>query len=201
MLFISHNLDLVAEICDRVVVMYAGRVVEADAVEALFARPRHPYTRQLLRCIPRLSDGAGRMPTIPRRATPCGHAAAGLRLRAAVRSALSNAAAVRRRRRACRRSGRLLGAGVRAPDRPCWSLRGIRKTYRLRRRCWDRIRRRSAGSRRGRRRFARRSSRARSWAWSAKAAAASRRLGKIMVRLIQPICRGGDLRGADVVRP
>ena len=64
-LFISHNLDLVAEICDRVVVMYAGAVAEADEVHALFGRPRHPYTQQLLRCIPRLSDGRGTMPTIP----------------------------------------------------------------------------------------------------------------------------------------
>ncbi len=64
-LFISHNLDLVAEICDRVVVMYAGAVVEAEEVETLFARPLHPYTRELLRCIPRLSDGRGEMPTIP----------------------------------------------------------------------------------------------------------------------------------------
>jgi oligopeptide/dipeptide ABC transporter ATP-binding protein len=64
MLFISHNLDLVAEICDRVVVMYAGAVVEADGVHALFGHPRHPYTQQLLRCIPRLADGRGEMPTI-----------------------------------------------------------------------------------------------------------------------------------------
>jgi ABC-type dipeptide/oligopeptide/nickel transport system ATPase component len=53
-LFISHNLDLVAEICDRVTVMYAGSVVEADTAEAIFRAPRHPYTRELLRCIPTL---------------------------------------------------------------------------------------------------------------------------------------------------
>ena len=64
MLFISHNLDLVAEICDRVLVMYAGTVVEADGVHGLFGSPRHPYTQQLLRCIPRLSDPRGEMPTI-----------------------------------------------------------------------------------------------------------------------------------------
>jgi oligopeptide/dipeptide ABC transporter ATP-binding protein len=58
-LFISHNLDLVAEICDRVVVMYAGRVVEAAGAEALFTQPRHPYTRLLQGCIPRI-DGDGR---------------------------------------------------------------------------------------------------------------------------------------------
>jgi oligopeptide transport system ATP-binding protein len=64
-LFISHNLDLVAEICDRVTVMYAGSVVEADTAEAIFRAPRHPYTRELLRCIPRLAGDAGPLPTIP----------------------------------------------------------------------------------------------------------------------------------------
>jgi oligopeptide/dipeptide ABC transporter ATP-binding protein len=64
-LFISHNLDLVAEVCDRVSVMYAGRVVESGAVDALFDAPRHRYTRQLLHCIPRLDGGTGPMPTIP----------------------------------------------------------------------------------------------------------------------------------------
>jgi oligopeptide/dipeptide ABC transporter ATP-binding protein len=64
-LFISHNLDLVAQICDRVFVMYAGRVVESGAIEPVFDAPQHPYTRQLLRCVPRLDGGTGPMPTIP----------------------------------------------------------------------------------------------------------------------------------------
>jgi oligopeptide/dipeptide ABC transporter ATP-binding protein len=64
-LFISHNLELVAEIADRVTVMYAGRVVESGGVEELFDCPNHPYTRQLIRCIPRLDGGRGAMPTIP----------------------------------------------------------------------------------------------------------------------------------------
>ena len=64
-LFISHNLELVAEISTRVTVMYAGRVVESGDVQALFASPRHPYTRQLLRCVPRLDGSRGAMPTIP----------------------------------------------------------------------------------------------------------------------------------------
>ena len=63
-LFISHNLELVAEISTRVTVMYAGRVVETGDVHDLFARPLHPYTRQLLRCIPRLDGSRGAMPTI-----------------------------------------------------------------------------------------------------------------------------------------
>ena len=64
-LFISHNLELVAEIADRVTVMYAGRAVESGDTRTLFATPNHPYTRQLIRCIPRLDGGRGAMPTIP----------------------------------------------------------------------------------------------------------------------------------------
>ena len=52
-LFITHDLGVVAEIADRVVVMYAGRVVEEGDVRALFRAPRHPYTRGLLGCLPR----------------------------------------------------------------------------------------------------------------------------------------------------
>jgi oligopeptide/dipeptide ABC transporter ATP-binding protein len=63
-LFISHNLDLVAEVAERVTVMYAGKVVESGSVETLFEQPRHPYTRQLIRCIPRLDGQRGPMPTI-----------------------------------------------------------------------------------------------------------------------------------------
>ncbi|OYU92661.1 MAG: peptide ABC transporter ATP-binding protein [Burkholderiales bacterium PBB5] len=54
-LFISHDLGVVEHLCDRVVVMYLGRVVESAPVEALFARPQHPYTRALLAEIPRIS--------------------------------------------------------------------------------------------------------------------------------------------------
>ena len=57
-LFITHNLGVVAEIADRVAVMYAGRVVEAGGVQAVFAHPRHPYTRALLASMPVLSAGA-----------------------------------------------------------------------------------------------------------------------------------------------
>jgi oligopeptide/dipeptide ABC transporter ATP-binding protein len=56
-LFITHNLGVVAEIADRVVVMYAGRVVEEADVRALFRAPRHPYSRGLLDCLPRRALG------------------------------------------------------------------------------------------------------------------------------------------------
>jgi oligopeptide/dipeptide ABC transporter ATP-binding protein len=52
-LFITHNLAVVAEIADRVVVMYCGRIVEEGGVHELFRAPRHPYTRGLLACLPR----------------------------------------------------------------------------------------------------------------------------------------------------
>src|SRR5207253_7978114 len=51
--FITHNLGVVAQIADRVAVMYAGEVVELAGVETLFARPTHPYTQALLRAMPR----------------------------------------------------------------------------------------------------------------------------------------------------
>lgn len=52
MLFISHDLDVVEYLCDRVVVMYLGRVMEAADTPTLFARPQHPYTRALLAAAP-----------------------------------------------------------------------------------------------------------------------------------------------------
>ena len=67
MLLITHDLGVVAETCDRVHVMYCGRVVEQATTRALFAAPRHPYTRGLLECLPRIDGAAvgGRLPTIP----------------------------------------------------------------------------------------------------------------------------------------
>jgi peptide/nickel transport system ATP-binding protein len=57
---ITHNLGVVADIADRVVVMYAGRKVEEADVHELFAHPQHPYTVGLLAAIPRAADGEGR---------------------------------------------------------------------------------------------------------------------------------------------
>jgi oligopeptide/dipeptide ABC transporter ATP-binding protein len=58
-LFITHDLGVVAEMADRVVVMYAGRAVEQAPVRSIFAEPRMPYTRALLRSIPRVDRAGG----------------------------------------------------------------------------------------------------------------------------------------------
>ena len=57
-MLITHAMGVVAETAQRVVVMYAGKVVEEATVEALFARPRHPYTQGLIRSIPRIDTAA-----------------------------------------------------------------------------------------------------------------------------------------------
>jgi oligopeptide/dipeptide ABC transporter ATP-binding protein len=63
-LLITHNFAVVAEICDHVSVMYAGRIVESAPTAELLAAPAHPYTRHLLDCIPRGRAGEGRLKTI-----------------------------------------------------------------------------------------------------------------------------------------
>jgi oligopeptide/dipeptide ABC transporter ATP-binding protein len=65
MIFITHNLGVVASIADRVAVMYAGEIVEIAPVGALFAHATHPYTELLLRSIPRVDQDAGQLSTIP----------------------------------------------------------------------------------------------------------------------------------------
>ena len=64
-LFITHNLDLAAEFCDRAIVMYAGEIVEEAPVQTLFDLPRHPYSRALLACVPRLGSQERAFSTIP----------------------------------------------------------------------------------------------------------------------------------------
>lgn len=69
MLFITHDLGLVSRIADRVLVMYAGQIVEQGTVEDIFRNPRHPYTQGLLRCIPvpgrtRPGDKLGSIPGV-----------------------------------------------------------------------------------------------------------------------------------------
>ncbi|MDE2289664.1 MAG: ABC transporter ATP-binding protein [Burkholderiales bacterium] len=69
-LFITHNLGVVAQIADRVAVMYAGEIVELADVGSLFARPSHPYTRALLRAMPRVDVDSGNLQAIPGHVPP-----------------------------------------------------------------------------------------------------------------------------------
>ncbi len=64
MLLITHDLGVVAEMADEVIVMYAGRVVERAPVDRLFAAPQHPYTIGLMGSVPRLDDDGGRLAAI-----------------------------------------------------------------------------------------------------------------------------------------
>jgi oligopeptide/dipeptide ABC transporter ATP-binding protein len=62
--FVTHDFGVVARMCHRVAVMYAGRIVEAGSVRDIFYRPAHPYTEALLQSIPRLDQRVERLPTI-----------------------------------------------------------------------------------------------------------------------------------------
>lgn len=76
--FISHDLGVVADLCDRVLVMYAGKVVESGPVVDILTRPAHPYTQALLRARPRLGDGRSvRLTAIGGQPPDHAHAAAG----------------------------------------------------------------------------------------------------------------------------
>jgi oligopeptide/dipeptide ABC transporter ATP-binding protein len=64
MLFITHDFGIVARMCDRVAVMYAGRIVESGPVRELFKAPRHPYTQALMASVPRMETRVSRLPSI-----------------------------------------------------------------------------------------------------------------------------------------
>ncbi|MBU6955061.1 ABC transporter ATP-binding protein [Hahella sp. HN01] len=64
-LLITHDMGVVAEMCDRVLVMYGGRKMEEADTETLFERPAHPYTQGLLKAIPSITEDMPRLPTIP----------------------------------------------------------------------------------------------------------------------------------------
>jgi oligopeptide/dipeptide ABC transporter ATP-binding protein len=64
-IFISHDLGVVSEVCDRVAVMYAGTIVELAKTRAMFENPLHPYTQRLLEAIPKLTEKVERLCVIP----------------------------------------------------------------------------------------------------------------------------------------
>ncbi len=64
-IFITHDFGVVGQLCDRVAVMYAGRIVEEGPTGAVLARPAHPYTRRLIACVPELGQGRRELAAIP----------------------------------------------------------------------------------------------------------------------------------------
>ena len=64
MIFITHDLGVIAEIADTVAVMYRGKIVECGAIEQIFSNPQHPYTKGLLACRPTLDRQMRRLPTV-----------------------------------------------------------------------------------------------------------------------------------------
>ena len=65
LLLITHDMGVVAQCCDKVAVLYAGRLAEAAGIDPLFAKPAHPYTRALIACIPREDTLKGTLAGIP----------------------------------------------------------------------------------------------------------------------------------------
>lgn len=76
-ILITHDMGVVASCCDRVLVMYGGRIVETAPVDDLFARPRHPYSRGLLGSVPRLDHSEHRLKAIPGQPPDLTHLPAG----------------------------------------------------------------------------------------------------------------------------
>ncbi len=81
LLLITHDLGVVAQHTERVLVMYAGRVVESGPVDQVFERPLHPYTQGLLRSVPRLGGERGKLATIPGVVPPLDALPSGCRFR------------------------------------------------------------------------------------------------------------------------
>ena len=70
MVLVTHDLGIVAETCDRVIVMYCGQIVEEATTLDLFAAPCHPYTAGLIACIPKLTDDKDMLEHIPGQVMP-----------------------------------------------------------------------------------------------------------------------------------
>ena len=140
-MLITHNMGVVAETADRVLVMYSGRIVEQSPVATLFDHPAHPYTAGLLACVPSLEMDLHRLQRHPRQRCPTRRAAppAAASPRAArststeCDAAMPPAAAGRRRARGRLHSGRHMTPAGRNP-RPVAPLRRVRMGGLFRRR-------------------------------------------------------------------
>ncbi len=95
LLLVTHDLGIVAEQADEVVILYAGRVVERATIDEIFSRPLHPYTRGLLESVPKIGGGkTRRLNAIPGTVPPLLHLPSGCRFRDRCPMAISDCAAV-----------------------------------------------------------------------------------------------------------
>ncbi len=78
-IFITHDLGVVADVCDRVLVMYAGQIVESASLDAIFEQPAHPYTEGLLASVPRMDDPSAELASISGQPPRVGNLPAGCR--------------------------------------------------------------------------------------------------------------------------
>ena len=129
MIFVTHDLGIVAKLCDRVAVMYAGRIVETGRTREIFDRPRHPYTIGLLNCLPTLRRGREPLAAIEGQPPDLANLPAGCRF--AARCPLVEPALPRgrpaARGRGRRSRGRMLPHGGDGGDRPSRRPRGGRR--------------------------------------------------------------------------
>lgn len=155
MLFISHNLGLVRRVCDSIAVMYAGQIVEQGPTDTILSDPKHPYSRGLMACIPRLDRGrsdyrlnsiAGQVPRLHSAPTSCtfadrcDHARLGICDRPVPLEALGGGAEIRCARWQALEPGTAKDAATAAAVAPpalaesntVLSLDGVSKTYEIR---------------------------------------------------------------------
>ena len=129
MIFVTHDLGIVAKLCDRVAVMYAGRIVETGRTRDIFDRPRHPYTIGLLNCLPTLRRGREPLAAIEGQPPDLANLPAGLSLRRPLppRRARLPRGRPAARGRGRRSRGRMLPHGGDGGDRPSRRPRGGRR--------------------------------------------------------------------------
>ena len=202
-MLITHDLGVVAEIAERVVVMYAGKVVEEAPVGELFADPRHPYTQGLLRSIPRLDLDAGQQ------GAAGGDPGHGAEPAQPARRAAASRARCRFATDACRAAEpplREVAPGHKVGLHPDERARApascsVEATWSSTSPCRGGLLRRvvDARARGGRRRLHRRR-RARRSAWSARSGCGKSTTGRCILRLIEPTAGEVRFEGRDVTR-
>ena len=130
-LFITHDFGVVGRMCDRVAVMYAGRIVECGPVRQIFEAPAHPYTQALIASVPKMTGAIGRLTTIEGQPPSLMDLPAGCRFARAApyveqRCLDAYPGSVRGRRRA---HGRLLEGRARMSAEPLLRVEGLRKHF------------------------------------------------------------------------